>query len=284
MLDNSKQPIETAPIEPADTSLWDHYRNVIRSSKGGWIAGHGVINHGYEMMEDFVGKVSYMQVVILNATGKLPERALADWIEAIHICLSWPDPRIWCNQMGALGGTVRASAVASTVVGIMASDSRAYGIKPIVEGMKFIQQALLDYQSGFTEVDIVSQNKTLGGKPAIMGYARPIAKGDERLAAMTTYTKKLQFETGQHLHLAWEIDRYLQNQYDESMNINGYVSAFLSDQGLTPDEAYRIFTFVLASGVTACFIDSRDKPAECFMPLHCEDIEYKGAKARPVPD
>jgi hypothetical protein len=141
--------------DSSNTEFWDRQRGIIRSRKGGWIIGQGVFSHGYSMMDDLVGKVSYMQVVILNATGRLPKRRLANWVEAVYICLSWPDPRIWCNHIGALGGTVRASAVASTVAGVLAADSRTYGTRPIVEGASFIQKALKKKQAGLSVEQIV---------------------------------------------------------------------------------------------------------------------------------
>ncbi|MCW9048381.1 MAG: hypothetical protein OQK46_09920 [Gammaproteobacteria bacterium] len=62
------------------------------------------------------------------------------------------------------------------------------------------------------------------------------------------------------------------------------MSAFLSDHGFTPIEAYRIFSFIVASGVTACYADSRDKEADTFLPLHCEDIKYTGKAPRNLPN
>jgi hypothetical protein len=67
------------------------------------------------------------------------------------------------------------------------------------------------------------------------------------------------------------------------MNINGYVSAFLSDLGYTDEEIYRIFAVVVNSGITACYVDTRDKAPDTFLPLRCADIEYTGNLARPVP-
>lgn len=87
-------------------SYWDDQRGKIKSKKGGWRVGKKVECHGLDLMEEVVGKLSYMQVVILNATGKLVSKELAEWFEAVHICLSWPDPRIWCNRIGALGGAL----------------------------------------------------------------------------------------------------------------------------------------------------------------------------------
>jgi citrate synthase len=264
--------------------LWDERRGKIQSKKGGWVIGKGVFNHGYSMMDDLVGEVSYMQVVVLNATGRLPERAVADWIDAIHICLSWPDPRIWCNQIGALGGAMRASVVASTTAGVLAADAKSYGIKPLIQGVYFIQAALLDSKRGLSVGEIIrNECAKHRGKPNIMGYARPLAKGDERIVAMRRVQQKHGLPSGEHLQLADQIEQSLLKDFDESMNINGYMSAFLSDLGYTSEEVYRIFAVLVTSGVTACYVDARDKAADTFLPLRCADIEYTGTLARPVP-
>lgn len=265
---SSKTPPKTA------TEHFDHYRNRIYSRKGGWFPGQGVYSHGYEVMQDFVGKLSYMQVIILNATSRLPSRELADWFEAAYICLSWPDPRIWCNYVGALGGSMRTSCTAATCAGILASHSYAYGGKPLLFGMDFVQHSL---KSGMTPEAIVDNEvKQHGGKPIIMGYARPLAKGDERISALERVSTSLGFETGPHLQLAYAIEKVLQERFDEYMNINGYASAFLSDQGFTPTEAYRACSILVNSGVTACFADSRDRGPDTFLPMRCDDVEYSG--------
>ena len=264
--------------------FWDERRGKIQSKKGGWLIGKGVFNHGYSMMDDFVGKASYMQVVVLNATGRLPERSVADWFDAIHICLSWPDPRIWCNQIGALGGSTRASVVASITAGILAADAKSYGIKPLIQGVRFIRAALLDFKRGLSVDEIIHNDCAKHrGKPNIMGYARPLAKGDERIVAMERTQQALGLPSGEHLQLAKQIELYLLKTFDESMNINGYMSAFLSDMGYTDEEAYRIFAVLVNSGVTACYVDTRDKAPDAFLPLRCADIEYSGKLARPVP-
>jgi len=264
-----------------DTSLWDQQRNKLISKKGGWIIGKGVYCHGFEMMKELVGKVSYMQVVMLNATGRLPERRVADWFEAVHICLSWPDSRIWCNHIGALGGTMHTSAVAATTAGVLATDSRSYGPKTLKEGVVFIQMAMTSLKRGLSVADIVTTEcDKHGGKPFIMGYARPIAKGDERVPAMEAVAKELGFSVGEHLELAHDIDHELLVRFNEGININGYVSAFLSDQGFTPEEVYRLFAMVVASGVNACYVDMRDRPAEAFLPLRCDDVDFQGKPSR----
>lgn len=264
--------------------FWDERRGTIRSKKGGWVIGKGVFSHGYSIMDELVGTVTYMQLVMLNATGRLPEVRLAHWCEAACMCMSWPDPRIWCNQIGALGGTARTSVVAATTAGILASDAKSYGAKPMLPGVRFIQEAMLDYKAGLSVDEIVKRECAKHrGRPHIMGYARPVAKGDERVVAMRRVQDDLGLPDGEHLQLAYQIEKILLRDFDESMNIVAYASAFLSDQGYTDEEAYRIFSVVVSSGVTACYVDTRDRPPEAFLPLRCDDIEYTGKPARAVP-
>jgi citrate synthase len=286
LLNDKVTPIN--PVTNSDESLIDYLeqrRGKIISNTGGWFPGKGVFSHGYSMLEELVGEKSYFQILVLNATGRLISRELADWIEAVYGCLSWPDPRIWCNQIGALAGTARASVVAGTAMGVLATDSRSYGVLPLLEGVGFIQDALLRHQRGSTANDIVrAAASARGGKPYIVGYIRPIAKGDERLEVMEKVAKKLHIPVGEHLSLAYAIEKILMDTYDEGMNINGYVSAVLSDYSFSPQETYQIFSTLVASGVTACYLDTYHRPPDTFLPLRCTDIDYQGAAARPVPD
>lgn len=262
---------------------WDNYHGRIISSKGGWKIGEGVQSCGFDIMKDLVGKKSYMQMVMLNATGRLPSKALADWVEAIHICLSWPDPRIWCNRIGALAGTSRTSSVAASTLGTLAAESVSYGIKPLISGVEFIQYAQRQIATGISVAHFMQEElKKHGGKPHIMGYIRPLAKGDERIPSMEQVTKELGFEIGEHLSLAYEVEKELIKSHGERMNINGYMSAFLSDQGYTAQEVYQIFSFLVVSGVTACYIDANERLAGGFSPLKTTDIVYKGPALRQV--
>lgn len=261
---------------------WDQRRGKIISKKGGWRVGSGVESHGYDLINELVGHYSYMQVVVLNATGKMPSRKLADWLEAIHICLSWPDPRIWCNRVGALGGSAKASPIASVCSGTMAADSKSYGIRPLVEGVSFITGALKEISRRNISVEgyIEEEISRRGGKPFFMGYARPLAKGDERIGAMEGVTKKLGFEIGPHLELAYEIEKVLLLKFDETMNINGYGSAFMADQDISAVEIYRVCSVLVASGVAASYVDNIDEEAGLFSPLRVSDISYEGKKSR----
>lgn len=268
-----------------DTSYWEQRRGIIHSRKGGWIIGKAVFNHGYSMMDDLVGSASWMQVLILNVTGRLPERRLADWLDAAFICMSWPDSRIWCNQIGSLAGTMQATSVAAVGAGLLATDSTLYGAAPLLEGTRFIRESLIKKKNGLTAEEILKEyQRHPDSVPVVVGYVRPIATGDERVEAMRRVTEHLGFETGEHLSLAFEIEQIMLDNFKEGMNINGYVSAFLCDQGYSNKEIYRMCSTCVSSGVLACYAEAADQSPESFFPLHCNDIDYQGPAPRPVPD
>jgi len=268
-----------------DKTIWDINRGRIFSSRGGWFAGKGAFCLGYNINQELVGKISYLQLVILNATGRLPEKRFSEWLGAVFMGLSWPDSRIWCNQIGAYAGTMRASIVAATAAGMMAGDSKLYAQKTLLQGVNFIQEALGICKSEHCSANEIVDNesKRQGGKPQIVGYARPIANGDERISPLEEYSKSLGYSVGEHLKLAYDIERVLQEKHGETMNVNGYISAFLADQGYSAEESYRIGILAVNSGVTACYLNSFERPANTFLPLRCEDIDYQGPPPRPVP-
>lgn len=258
-------------------------RNRIESSNGGWLPGDGVFVHGYRLLDDLIHCKSYFQIVILNATGKMVSRELADWIETIYSCMSWPDPRIWCNQIGALCADTRATVSAATLAGTLAGDSKVYGQGTLAKGMEFILNARQRQLQGESAQEIAESEIALNrGKPNITGFARPLAHGDERVAAMEKVTARLGFDQGKHLQLAYDIESVLFERFGESMNLVGYMSGFLADHGFTAQEVYAIYAASIMSGVTACYTEYAEQPENSFLPLRCDDIEYTGHELRKV--
>ena len=267
-------------------TLWDRQRGVIRRRKGGWIIGRGVYYGRYSLLDDLVGRVSYFQTLLLAVLDELPERRIADWAEALYQCMSYPDPRIWCNHIGSLSGEVRSSSVAGISAGILASDSHMYGPGVVMEEVYDL------YHHGLAK----KENKELlpqilrdcarwrGRRFIVSGFGRPIATGDERIAAMERVSKELGLEAGPYLTFAYDVERYLLETQGESLNLTGYAVAVMMDFGWTLLEIQRICSIIVTSGVAACYSEAYENPPESFLPLRCEDIEYRGHAPRPVPE
>ena len=265
-----------------DHQYWDQRNRTIFSRKGGWELGKGITLHGYSLLDDLVGTSSFFQVLILGITGKLPEERIAKWTEATFLCMSWPDPRIWCNQVSTFGGELRTSNINAVAAGMMSSESMIYGPLAGLEAVKFIHHAYeFTLKGGNTKEFIETVATTRAGLKA-PGYGRPIAKGDERVAAMINYAQELGFDEGPHLKLALEIEEHLLTTHQESLNLAGYMAAFGSDLGYSISQLHRIITMCVSGGLHSCFAESRDQPSDSFLPLRCDDLKYTGPEERTI--
>ncbi|MHB1349049.1 MAG: citrate synthase family protein [Desulfobulbaceae bacterium] len=267
-------------------SPWDAQRGVIHTDKGGMVIGEAIYCHGFSLLDDLVGKASFFQVLVLNSTGIFPEKRLADWLETAFLCASYPDARIWCNQIGSLAGTLRCTPVAAVSAGIFASDSKMYGPGTQKAGVCFIREALQKKINGKSVTSIIHEHphRTADGRPAIPGYIRPLIQGDERIGALERVTAELGFTPGAHLQLGYELSEELLATHMEGMNAMGYVAAFLCDQGFFEEDQYRLMSTLVHSGVIACYAEAADRTPETFFPLHCDDIRYCGPPPRIVPE
>ena len=265
---------------------YDRLRGKLPDRTGGWVPGTAVYCRGYDMMDDLVGQVDFFQSLVLNITGQLPEERFAKWLHAAHICVSWPDPRIWCNQIGAYAAMARATVNAASSFGNLAADSVMYGQGTLPIGTRLIQRFYSQHINERKSVEeIVDQEiERKGGKVNIMGFARPLASGDERVVAMRRTARNLAFQDGPHMQLALAIEELLYDRYSETMNFTGYLCAFMSDLGYSAEQVHRIFALIVVNGVTASFSEEAEKPVDSFLPLKCEDIEYTGPAKRNLPD
>ena len=266
---------------PTNTEYWDKRRQTMFSTIGKWTGGEGVDIRGYSLFDDLFGQVSYMQVLVLNATGKMISAELGKWFECNFMSMSYPDARIWCNQVGALAGSMQTTPTAATAVGALAADSRIYGGSQTAQSaMEYLQGAMSRFKHGETLADIVHSAPVKQGRPAIMGFARPIVRADERITPHRKMSAALGFAVGEYMQLANAISDYLEQHFQMGINIGGYTSAFLLDQAFTPEEVYRIKSVCVASGVTACYSEYYQLPEQSLLPQRCDDIDYTGPPIR----
>ena len=203
-----------------DTSYWDERRNRIFSANGGWKLGYGVTSYGRDLLSDILPNDSYFQFLILSASGMQVELNVAKWMEAAFLCTSWPDPRIWCNTVGVYAADTGSSPSAAISAGVLASDSEIYGARVGIQAMTFIQKAVEDYNSGLSASNILENELAASrGRLMIKGFARPVATGDERVEALRKYAEKLGLKEKEHVKLAFELEKTIQERFGESLNI-----------------------------------------------------------------
>ena len=265
---------------------FDKLRGSIYSTKGGWTVGGGIATHGHSLLDDIFAKCSVFQVMIMNVTGKLPERRLADLVEGVFICMSWPDSRIWCNKIGTFTAMTRASATTAIAAGGLGGDSTMYGAGTGYAINSFIESAYQKCVSPNNDSveTFVKENAYRGGRLYAPGFARPFVKGDERIPAMRRYAKKLGFEVGPYETLANEIESILSKRDGEGLNLAGYIMLFLKDQGYSIEEVMGIGAMSVTTGIYASYFEYINRPPEAFLSLKVEDIDYVGETMREVPE
>lgn len=266
-----------------DYEYWDQRNQTIFSSVGHWQGGVDVKIGGYSLMNDLMNNNTLMQINILNATGVLVKRAVADWLEINFMGLSYPDSRIWCNQISAYAADTDATVVAASSAAILSTDSRAYGgSQTTYSCMVFLQQAFEQHKKNVNFAEIVANVKKTNGKPMIVGFARPIDRDDERLKPYQNIQKNLKIPFGKYLMFALELSEFLDRKYSLTINSGGYASAFLLDQGFSPNDGYKIKAFAVAGGALACYRNLELSPPNSFLPLKCKDVEYNGVAQRAI--
>ena len=262
---------------------WESRRGQLTSKIGKWVAGLDVNVRGESLLDDILNKRSFIQLHVLNLTGKRIDQRTAAWIENNFMGSSYPDARLWCNQIGALAGTYDSGPVAAMMAGVLSADSRAYGGSYATWlGMRFLQSTQKKIEAGKSVDEIIAQAPIKHGIPAIIGFVRPINKKDERIEPYEKITRELGFELGPYRGLAHKLSAQMEQQFNTGMNFGGFSSAFLLDQGFTPEEGYLIRSFCVISGVGACYTEYKDAVSQSFLPLHCADVLYEGRPARPV--
>ncbi len=262
---------------------WSFCREHIKSSVGVWRGGKDTWFQNLSMRKDVIGDKSYMQILTLNATGKLPNRDFADWLETNFIGLSYPDSRIWCNQVAAFAGCLSTTPTSAIAAAILAADSRAYGGNQTSEsGMMQLQKARKLYLQSQSWKNVCSNVKQRNGKPMFIGFARPVDKDDERITPYDQHRQKLGLPEGKYLKFALELSNHLNQAFGLAINSGGYANAMLLDNGFSGLEAARIKAFAVAGGAIASYRDNLNKTST-FLPQHCSDIEYIGIEPRNIP-
>lgn len=267
----------------SDTRFWDERRRHIRTSIGKWQGARDVLVRGRRLLGDLLQELNITQLAVLNITGRLIDKPLALWLEKTVFFTSYPDLRIWCNQLGALAGNGQASPVAATAAGVLAADSRAYGAKAQYLTVLTLSELKADHDAGASFVELVARFPLRNGVPSISGFARPVKVADERLDPMRRFTAELGFSPGPYVRFVEGLAEYLQVHHQADMNAAAYACAFLMDQGFSAMEVYRIRTADVLSGVLACYGDLYDQPAQAFLPQICTDVRYQGVAPRALP-
>lgn len=246
---------------------------------GGSIPGERVVVRGKDLFTD-LGEFSWLKLLLFMITGREFEDAKVEVLDKLWaLTISYPDPRVWNNRVGALAGTVRSTGSLGVGAASAVSEAKIYGGQANIAAIDFITECAKRVDQGKSLEEIVRNELKINR--AIYGYGRPITSADERILPVQKLLKKHNLHKGKYVSLAYDVEDFLKNgRWRYQMNITGLAAAVGADMGLSVRE-YHLYTINgFNAGITACYTDALSKDQGSLFPLRCERVEYQGIEKR----
>lgn len=246
---------------------------------GASFLGERVVVRGKDLFQD-LKEFSWLKLLLFMVTGREFEDRQLKLLDKIWgLTVSYPDPRIWCNRVAALAGTARSTGSLGVSAGSAVSEAKIYGGQANVAAIDFILECNKRVKQGESLEEVVKNE--LKVNRAIYGYGRPVASGDERIRPIQNVMKETGYEKGEHVSLAYDIEKFLMSgRWRMQMNITGLSAAIGADMGLSVKEYYLWQLNGFSAGILACYTDASSKSEGALFPLRCDRISYSGNKYR----
>lgn len=251
------------------------YEDNFVTSMGAWIPGKGVVLRGKNLFSEF-GNKSWFELLLYSITGRDFTTNQIKLFEGMwSICTSYPDPRLWNNRVAAFCGSSRSTGALGLAAGIATSEAKIYGIKPIIKSFDFLVHSKISIDNGVSIESLVK--KELEKFRIVSGYGRPVVKEDERIRPLMKLAKELGFDSGEHINLAFAVEKTLiKLGYPMRANIASIAAGLAADQCLNTEEYYYYVINCFTAGLISCTIDAANKPQGALFPIRCNKIEYAG--------
>jgi hypothetical protein len=258
-------------------SLRQH-TGVLRTSVGGAFPGSHAVFRGHNLHRD-LQQLEWVALYAYGVTGRQLPPEQVEMVQALWVSTSYPDSRLWNNRVAALAGNARSSANLGMIAGAAVSEATVYGGNAALRSMRFLQTTLARVRAGETLEDIVWAE---AAQRRIYGYGRPISSIDERIPVVMAVAERLGMRHGQHLTLAFEIEKVLLTRYPQlRMNFAAPHAALVADMGLSLREYQLLRVPVFLAGMAPCVAEAMEKPEGTLFPTPCEAVAYDGPAARP---
>lgn len=270
-----------------DLATWQRWRQTIRTDVGGLADGFRseMVLHGYNMIKEMTGKITFIQGYVLSITGRLPTRQEDRLLNAMFINTALSDPRFWLFRTPRLAATVKSPPAACMAAGILTNEASFFGSGAAYNTSTCYLEILTHVRRyNMSLEDVVVQR--LQEKKIISGFGRVLARGpDERNPALLQVAKECGLDQGEYLKMAFEVEALLQQHKSENlyMNSGGLKCAILLDLGFTPKHIMLLYSLMFVIGMAGNVSEAYDRPSGQFLPLQKDDIHYMGPPLRKAP-
>ncbi|MDH5232279.1 MAG: hypothetical protein OEZ58_08450 [Gammaproteobacteria bacterium] len=258
--------------------LLEACENSLETKMGKWFAGDKVIFRGKNLHQE-LGDKTWFELFLFSVTGRVYSETQVRLLNAIWVCTSYPDPRLWNNRITALAATTRSTPPLAIAASLAASEATIYGHGPNVRSLHFLLNAKRQLTKGQNiQMLIKSEFKQ---HRAIYGFGRPLHGSDERVPYLMQKLQQSKALDGSYVQLALEVERELKTgRWRLQLNAAGLAAAIVADMGFSVREYHLFMIPSFLAGMPPCFIEAEEKPEGSFFPFRVDRINYKGPEKR----
>ena len=223
--------------------------------------------------------LDWLELYLFGITGRrFTPQQMKMW-HAMASFTCYPDARLWNNRVAALAGTARSTGTLGITAAMAVSEAQIYGWGAGLRAIEFLTRAKIQVDAGANLIDLVKAE--LKKQRGIAGYGRPIVSEDERIAPMMELVREQELDGGEHLKLAFEVEKILlAGRWRLRMNYAALTAALAADAGMLPREYLISGMPVFLAGMPPCYMEAVEKSEGLLFPLPCEIMLYEGVPHR----
>lgn len=250
----------------------------LKTRVGACFPGSHAVFRGHDLHAD-LREMDWVALYAFGITGRRLSPEQVRVIHALWVCTSYPDARLWNNRVAALAASARSSANLGITAALAVSEATVYGGQAGLRAIDFLLRAKTRIEKeGVTVADVVAQELNVR---RIYGYGRPINSTDERIPWLMDIVRQAGLDQGEHLKLAFEVERVLVSRDGKlKMNFAAVHSALIADMGLSAREYQLLRVPTFLAGMPPCFVEAEEKEEGSVFPVPCSSIAYEGVGKR----
>ncbi|MGK2897454.1 MAG: citryl-CoA lyase [Burkholderiaceae bacterium] len=231
----------------------------------GYTTRDDIFVRGRNIATEIIGKLDFVDMIFLAATGELPSEAMKRMSNAIIVTVTdhGLTPSAIATRLTILGAP--ESIQGAVAAGLLGAGNHFLGTMQLSAQMLQNAVAGLGADAGDADFDacataLVREHRS--SKRIVPGIGHPIhINGDPRVPALRALAAECGF-AGRHWRLANAIERAAQAEYGKLLPLNaaGAVGASVSDMGLDPLWARGFAIIGRSAGLVAHLIDEKRAP------------------------
>lgn len=215
--------------------------------------GDITVCRGYDFYSDLLGRYSWTDLVFLHLRGELPSTKESLILNLVMSGVINPGPRDWSTH-AAMTASVAGTTVGNSLLsGLAVLQGRYHGALCVEKSAEMLREGVSILQAEKIGIpDLIAKLK--GSYQDLPGYGLYQADRDQRASRLAELVRE-EDRGGEHLTLAFEIEKEVSANKGIWLTIAGVVAAALSDLGFSSKEAHGIFLLSAAPGILAHLIE-----------------------------